>query len=1356
MKSMTKRISVLLLAICMIVSLALPAFAANQPSATEIITTASGYTSASDVTYPSSGYIANWGARGEVAKFISAKAADYYTSTYEELSALAGSDDNTAKGTALYNALNTMAVSQQKTLTTYDGLRDLYGYTDCVLGDTTKLSLFYMGNLVDSTWDGGTTYNREHTWPKSKLTNEQSNDGADIMQIRPSDPSCNSSRGNTAYGESSNYYDPGVSVRGDVARIVLYMYVRWGNENTLWGTTGVFESLDVLLKWNAADPVDTWEMGRNDSIQSITGARNMFVDYPELAYDLFNKEVPADLVTPSSFSADSGDSGDTPEITGSKAILVTDMADLSIGDKIIITAATKNYAMGAQNGYYRNRVDISKGEGYAIYDTTAQVITLGNGAVGGTYSLGVDGGYLYASSSDNNNLQTETTLTANSSWKISIADGKTTIQAVGPNSRNVMQHNDSSPRFACYSTASMEAVSIYVIEEDANAACAHSYTSQVVAPTCTVEGYTKYTCSACGNFYYDAYTEKAEHTYVNGACSACGEDEPAANGWVEIDPYEIAASDIIAITITKSDGKTYVLPNKTVSKAPAATLVTIENGALITEDVDSVSWNVTVSGSNLVIYVAGSTTNRLTSKADNNGVGVGTGTNYTWTIDGGYLKNTGTNRYLCVYNAQDWRNYTTSTTTNAANQTLKFWKLTAPSDEEEICEHTYDDGVVTAPTCTVDGFTTYTCTKCGESYNDNVVAKLGHQNEEVSRVEPTCTEAGESKVVCTVCGSPYTFTIPATGHTYENGACTGCGEKEPAAGSEYTISFATKDQRTTYTTSQQIWENGNFVLTNNKGKSTSNVGDYSNPARFYKSSTLIFACENMEKLVVVCNNATYTTAFVNSFTAGTNETVTVDGTTVTIEFATPVDSFEVVLSGGQTRFNSATAYVAGSGSDEHVCEYEAVVTAPTCTTAGYTTYTCSCGDSYVADEVAALGHNYNAVVTAPTCTAAGYTTYTCSACGDTYVADEVAALGHNYNAVVTAPTCTTAGYTTYTCSCGDTYVADEVDALGHASVTYSYVNNVHTFTCDVCGEVAFTKTEGKKFAINSAAPVLADDIVMKYNVTIPAGFEKAYMVFEFNGETYTVYDAEYDASTGRYAFKFPGINPQKMGDNICATVYAYVEGYEVSAQIASYSMVKYCDNQLKKATLPAETRTMLSDVLAYGEAAQIVQNYKTDALVTSLLSAESTLTPSTFPAELDPAMNIMARTGVADSRVQFTAATLSLGSKMAVRVSVTCTDLDAFTYKVEISGREYTYTGEDLVPVTDGSDGKYYLYFNQMKASELGQKITVTCWEGDTQVSYTIEYSVYTYVYRNYNKGDVAIQNLLKAIYNYGESVKNA
>ncbi|MBE6547409.1 MAG: hypothetical protein E7667_00825 [Ruminococcaceae bacterium] len=129
--------------------------------------------------------------------------------------------------------------------------------------------------------------------------------------------------------------------------------------------------------------------------------------------------------------------------------------------------------------------------------------------------------------------------------------------------------------------------------------------------------------------------------------------------------------------------------------------------------------------------------------------------------------------------------------------------------------------------------------------------------------------------------------------------------------------------------------------------------------------------------------------------------------------------------------------------------YDSVITEPTCTEAGYTTYTCSaCGDTYTADEIVALGHNYETVVTAPTCTEAGYTTYTCSVCGDTYTGDETAANGHNYETVVTVPTCTEAGYTTYTCSvCGDTYTADETAASGH-----QYTADCDA-DCDVCGEV---------------------------------------------------------------------------------------------------------------------------------------------------------------------------------------------------------------------------------------------------------------------------------------------------------------
>ena len=130
-------------------------------------------------------------------------------------------------------------------------------------------------------------------------------------------------------------------------------------------------------------------------------------------------------------------------------------------------------------------------------------------------------------------------------------------------------------------------------------------------------------------------------------------------------------------------------------------------------------------------------------------------------------------------------------------------------------------------------------------------------------------------------------------------------------------------------------------------------------------------------------------------------------------------------------------------------DYKAVVTAPTCTAGGFTTYTCSCGDSYVADEVGASGHNYSSEVTAPTCTAGGYTTYTCS-CGDSYTGNEVGASGHSYSSSVTAPTCTTDGYTTYTCSCGDSYTGNTVAAR------HTYTSSVTAPTCTTGGYTTHT------------------------------------------------------------------------------------------------------------------------------------------------------------------------------------------------------------------------------------------------------------------------------------------------------------
>lgn len=249
------------------------------------------------------GRVYNWGTRDTVATFLTAPAAAYYTGSYsyETLSALAG-DSGTGTGfytSALGTAIHNMLEKKQTSTTSYDATKTMYAYTDCIESDTEYLSSYYSATQISSTWNGS-TWNREHTWPNSKGAN--GNDENDIMMLRPTSVSENSSRGNKAYGESSGYYDPngnGQNLHGDVARLMLQHLMRWGNVSYFYGSDGVMESRAVLLKWLQEDPVDTWEMGRNDAVERITGVRNVFVDYPELAFLLLGEQVPANYTTPS-------------------------------------------------------------------------------------------------------------------------------------------------------------------------------------------------------------------------------------------------------------------------------------------------------------------------------------------------------------------------------------------------------------------------------------------------------------------------------------------------------------------------------------------------------------------------------------------------------------------------------------------------------------------------------------------------------------------------------------------------------------------------------------------------------------------------------------------------------------------------------------------------------------------------------------------------------------------------------------------------------------------------------------------------------------------------------------------------
>jgi len=155
--------------------------------------------------------------------------------------------------------------------------------------------------------DSWPEYNREHVWPQSLGAAEGSAAHSDLHHIFACDANVNSSRGNKPFGECEGecsshpeapeaqydtaYWEPPVEDRGDLARVLLYMALRYeGHEDEPdlhFVESGVepgcdcISNLETLLVWHRLDPVDAREEERNDVVFDLQGNRNPFVDHPE-------------------------------------------------------------------------------------------------------------------------------------------------------------------------------------------------------------------------------------------------------------------------------------------------------------------------------------------------------------------------------------------------------------------------------------------------------------------------------------------------------------------------------------------------------------------------------------------------------------------------------------------------------------------------------------------------------------------------------------------------------------------------------------------------------------------------------------------------------------------------------------------------------------------------------------------------------------------------------------------------------------------------------------------------------------------------------------------------------------------
>jgi hypothetical protein len=222
----------------------------------------------------------------------------------------------TLTGEALFNELQ-MKISQHNQDFTYGDARDVLVFTDEDPDNTANVLLVYGyndndGNCLtdrsrDKTEFGGLNceYNREHVFARSNSTppmpfngtNNNTSTGivADPHNISACDVQMNNLKGNRLLAAGSgnaglvgqNYY-PGDEWKGDVARMMMYMYTRYGDQclpslNGSGPLQGGTQMLQLYLQWNVDDPVNDIEDYRNDYLEGVYGNRNPFIDNPALA-----------------------------------------------------------------------------------------------------------------------------------------------------------------------------------------------------------------------------------------------------------------------------------------------------------------------------------------------------------------------------------------------------------------------------------------------------------------------------------------------------------------------------------------------------------------------------------------------------------------------------------------------------------------------------------------------------------------------------------------------------------------------------------------------------------------------------------------------------------------------------------------------------------------------------------------------------------------------------------------------------------------------------------------------------------------------------------------------------------------
>jgi endonuclease I len=199
------------------------------------------------------------------------------------------------------------------TTLSYDAVWNALKVTDQDPANSSNVILLYSGVSRSKSLNGGDAgdWNREHVWAKSHGDfGTSAGPGTDLHHLRPEDVRVNAERDNKDFDNGgsavadapgnrtdADSWEPRAAVKGDVARMVFYMAVRYEggdpypdlevDDATGSGAAPRLGRVSALRQWSQQDPPDAFERRRNEMIYSYQGNRNPFVDHPEWVTAIF-------------------------------------------------------------------------------------------------------------------------------------------------------------------------------------------------------------------------------------------------------------------------------------------------------------------------------------------------------------------------------------------------------------------------------------------------------------------------------------------------------------------------------------------------------------------------------------------------------------------------------------------------------------------------------------------------------------------------------------------------------------------------------------------------------------------------------------------------------------------------------------------------------------------------------------------------------------------------------------------------------------------------------------------------------------------------------------------------------------